>query len=317
MTPDAAQMWMKRQPWIRDRDKPCLSLGERGDFDDMHMFAPCVAFEDGLFRMWYCGATGDVAGRVFKVGLATSADGVHFSRHSSSPVLSFADDRRSVLTATLLRSPAGSVLREGGELRMWFSACDFPSGNGLHTLHQSSSTAGVAWSIPSEPLLEHVYAPTVIREPDSYRMWYIDVQAEPWSVRHATSTDCSNWQVSDDPVLEVDEDWEHQRLFYPTVLRCDGLYLMWYGSYSAHAPDEMKTALGFAVSEDGLKWQKHPENPVFGPEPSNDWESHYTTSQSVIKLPDGSWRIWYAARQKPPFVHKYFAIGTARMAGPR
>jgi len=317
MTPDAAQMWMKRQPWIRDRDKPCLSLGERGDFDDMHMFAPCVAFEDGLFRMWYCGATGDVAGRVFKVGLATSADGVHFSRHSSSPVLSFADDRRSVLTATLLRSPDGSVLREGGELRMWFSACDFPSGNGLHTLHQSSSTDGVAWSIPSEPLLEHVYAPTVIREPDSYRMWYIDVQAEPWSVRHATSTDCSNWQVSDDPVLEVDEDWEHQRLFYPTVLRCDGLYLMWYGSYSAHAPDEMKTALGFAVSEDGLKWQKHPENPVFGPEPANDWESHYTTSQSVIKLPDGSWRIWYAARQKPPFVHKYFAIGTARMAGPR
>ena len=44
--------------------------------------------------------------------------------------------------------------------------------------------------------------------------------------------------------------------------------------------------------------------------------AEYTTSQSIVKLPDGSWRIWYAARQKPPFVHKYFAIGTARMSTP-
>ena len=105
MNPDAAQMWMKRQPWIRDSDEPCLSLGEPGDFDDMHVFAPCVSFEDGLFRMWYCGARGDVGNRVFKLGLATSVDGVHFSRHSPSPVLSLEDGSRSVLTAALLRSP--------------------------------------------------------------------------------------------------------------------------------------------------------------------------------------------------------------------
>ena len=89
---------------------------------------------------------------------------------------------------------------------------------------------------------------------------------------------------------------------------------MWYGSYSSSAPVEMRTALGFAVSEDGIRWRKPPDNPVFGPDESRDWESHYTTSQSVMRLPDSSWRIWYAARQKPPFVHKYFAIGTARMA---
>ncbi|MBM4049587.1 MAG: hypothetical protein FJ279_31210 [Planctomycetes bacterium] len=53
---------------------------------------------------------------------------------------------------------------------------------------------------------------------------------------------------------------------------------------------------------------------VFGPEPSRAWESHYTTSQSVLRLPDGSWRLWYASRPKPPFDHKYFAIGTARWA---
>jgi hypothetical protein len=29
-------------------------------------------------------------------------------------------------------------------------------------------------------------------------------------------------------------------------------------------------------------------------------------------LSDGSWRIWYATRTKPPFTHKYLAVGTAR-----
>ena len=28
------------------------------------------------------------------------------------------------------------------------------------------------------------------------------------------------------------------------------------------------------------------------------WESHYVTSQSLIQLPDGSWRIWYASRTR-------------------
>lgn len=87
---------------------------------------------------------------------------------------------------------------------------------------------------------------------------------------------------------------------------------MWYGSYSQHGSEEMKTAIGCAYSADGLRWQKDPDNPVFAPDPSRAWESHYTTSQSILHLDDGSLRIWYASRPAPPFVHKYYAIGTAR-----
>ena len=73
----------------------------------------------------------------------------------------------------------------------------------------------------------------------------------------------------------------------------------------------MKTAIGCAYSDDGLRWQKESDNPVFEPDPSRIWESHYTTSQSVLRLDDGSLRIWYASRPAPPFEHKYFAIRTA------
>ena len=62
------------QNWRRD-DGPCIGLGETGDFDDMHLFAPCVAYENGIYSMWYSGSQGTVAGRVFALGLATSTDG--------------------------------------------------------------------------------------------------------------------------------------------------------------------------------------------------------------------------------------------------
>jgi predicted GH43/DUF377 family glycosyl hydrolase len=123
-----------------------------------------------------------------------------------------------------------------------------------------------------------------------------------------------NWvRDRDEPCLPLGEEgaFDDAHIFASCVMREDGRYLMWYGSYSNQPGEEMRTALGFAVSADGLHWHKNPANPVFRPHPSHAWESHYTTSQSILRMPDGTWRMWYAARPKPPFRHKYYAIGTA------
>ena len=304
------------QNWQRD-EGPCIALGPEGAFDDMHLFAPCVAYEDGVYSMWYSGSRHNVSdrervdNRAFTLGLATSTDGVRFTKDPRSPVCCFTSTR-SILTPTLLRHPDGSVCREQGRLRLWFSSCNFPSGDRMHTLHETASDDGSEWDAPSAPQLEHAYAPTLIKEADHYKLWYTDVRALPWSIRYAQSADGCDWQVAADPVLTLDQSWEHDRLVYPTVVTIGGQYWMWYGSYSQHGSEEMKTAIGCAYSEDGLRWQKNPDNPVFAPDPSRAWESHYTTSQSILRLDDGSLRIWYASRPAPPFVHKYYAIGTAR-----
>ena len=301
---------LQPQDWERDSDGPVVSLGEPEDFDDTHVFAPLVAFENGRWSLWYCGSRGAVAERIFRLGLAVSDDGVTFKKTDDSPVYEFGDGKRSVLTPILLRSPDGAVLRENGSLRMWFAAADLTVPGGLHTLHETSSDDGVTWSSPSEAQLDNVYAPTIIREGDTYRMWYTDVSAESWVIRHAFSRDGKRWTVSPKPAVAIDQAWEKDRLFYPTVLKKDGFYIMWYGSYWTER--DQTTAIGSAVSADGLLWDKNPSNPVMRPDPSRPWESHYTTSQSVMCLPDGSWRIWYATRKAPPFVNKYYAIGTAR-----
>ena len=304
--------WLDPQPWERDVDAPGLSLGAAGQFDDTHLFAPCVALENERYYMWYSGSRGEVDLRVFALGLATSDDGLHFTRHPASPVCTLADGSHSILTPTLVRHPDGSLRREAGKLRMFFSSTDFPSGDKRHTLHAMTSDDGLRWEAPSEPLLENAYAPTLFWEDDRYRLWYTDVSADPWTIRAAHSDDGFGWQIHPQPVLELDQEWEFHRLVYPTVLKEDGYYLMWYGSYSSYPPEVMKTSIGFAVSEDGLNWTKSPHNPIFGPDPSRPWESHFTTSHSLLRLADGSLRLWYASRTKPPFVHKYYAIGTAR-----
>jgi hypothetical protein len=84
---------------------------------------------------------------------------------------------------------------------------------------------------------------------------------------------------------------------FPVVIKADGLYLMMYGCYWR---DDKHTALGFAVSKDGLTWTKHPDNPVFRPEPSHDWESNFTTSHTLLPLAEGGFRLWYAGRRQPP-----------------
>ena len=302
--------WMKPQQWIRDTDVPVLSLGTPGSFDDMHILSPCVTFENGMYYIWYSGSTGTVEQRVYKLGYATSSDGMDFKKAGVSPVFEFGDGNHSVVTPTLLRNPDGSLLREYGKLRMWFTAADMTNPNALHTLHEINSVDGIQWSSPSPAQLEHVYAPTIIKEDDIYKMWYTDVTSEPWTIRYAQSNDGKKWDIIGDPVVVIDQEWEIGRLFYPIVLKIDGLYVMWYGSYWHE--QNLNTALGCAVSEDGISWKKNQDNPVFRPDPTHLWESHYTTSQSVMALGDGSYRIWYASRKEPPHVNKYFAIGTAK-----
>src|SRR5262245_18911863 len=132
--------WLKPHDWRRDSDKPLLSLGEKGKFDDQYIFAPHVIRMGKEYWLYYSGSqrcvdAGTYTGkandakspkksdkRLVKLGLAESKDGVRFPRHSAGPVFSFGDDVHSVVTAAILKAPGGSVHREGGKLRMYFAA---------------------------------------------------------------------------------------------------------------------------------------------------------------------------------------------------
>ncbi len=315
--PAEVKHWLQSQQWQRDTTGPVLPLGQAGEFDDAHIFAPTVARENGKYWLWYCGSQGfahDVAPtrtrdeRHFRLGLATSDNGREFVRHAG-PIFELGTPRLSILTPCVLRDEAGNALRENGLLRMWFTSNTIGGGGQGHAIQQAVSEDGIHWKDVSAIQLSRAYAPAVLKTHKGYELWYTEPGRYPWNIRHAHSQDGQKWRVTEKPVLEISQAWEHDLQIYPCVLRCEGIYLMWYASY-LHKNHEM-TGIGFAASLDGIHWHKHPDNPVLRPDPSRAWESHYVSSHSVMRLDDGRFRIWYASRKAPPFHNLYYALNTA------
>ena len=96
--PSSVLRWFGPQKWVRDTEGPVISLGPTGSFDDTHLFAPCVIWEKGRYRLWYSGSRRNVANRVFSLGMAESADGRTFVKSKGNPIFDFGDGEHSVLT---------------------------------------------------------------------------------------------------------------------------------------------------------------------------------------------------------------------------
>lgn len=72
---------------------PAVLSGNRGHFDAVHTCDPSVLRVDGVYYMYYTGAAGDHAlGNA--IGLATSTDGLHWTRPTDEPIVRPAHDTR-------------------------------------------------------------------------------------------------------------------------------------------------------------------------------------------------------------------------------
>ena len=75
--------------WTKYSGNPVLDLGPPGSWDGDSISDACVIKENGGYKMWYTGQTygATSADDVFKIGYATSPDGIHWTRDSGNPVL--------------------------------------------------------------------------------------------------------------------------------------------------------------------------------------------------------------------------------------
>ncbi len=185
-----------------------------------------------------------------------------------------------------------SVLHEGGKYRMWFSW------RPKRSIALVESKDGLAWGEPSIVLgpnkasgwEDDINRPVVITHAGKYRMWYTGhAKGKSW-IGYATSKDGKTWErASDRPVLSAEQPWERVAVMCPHVLRDEKqkLYRMWYSGGEQYEPN----AIGYATSEDGLKWTKHEKSPVFRAEPKNVWEKDRGTACQVVRL--GEWYVMF------------------------
>jgi hypothetical protein len=67
---------------------------------------------------------------------------------------------------------------------------------------------------------------------------------------------------------------------------------MWYSAGGSYEPN----AIGYATSPDGIKWQKYSLNPVFKPDPRNDWEKDRVTACQIIPYEDWFYMFYIGFR---------------------
>ena len=115
--------------------------------------------EDGLYKMWYVGM--NTSSVLKSVGLATSSDGITWTKHSGNPIYTFPTN--GVVTSI-------SVLRDGNAYRLF--------GADAASIYLATSTDGIAWTTsPSSPVVtvgaNSLDAITVYRDSESLlRIYY-------------------------------------------------------------------------------------------------------------------------------------------------
>jgi hypothetical protein len=191
--------------------KPVLVPGPAGAFDEAQLLGPCLLYENGLWRMWYCALMtprnpkpehwqgrfpADWDPRI-RIGLATSRDGINWERQNDgNPVLDLgpigSTDELQVMHPTVVRAADDSY-------RMWYAANAFVV---PHTVAMATSPDGVAWTKyrggePVRGLGWYVTGPAVVRIGDEYLMLCSpeDLELNQWIVRAAVSRDGFNWHV--------------------------------------------------------------------------------------------------------------------------
>ncbi len=215
-------------------------------FDSQGVFGASVLFDGSLYRMWYNGYNTQpyYIGKM-ETGLATSTDGLSWSRYSSDPVL-----------ATGLAGSwdnfwaySSTVLFDDGIYKMWYTGSDgFKIKIGYAT-----SPDGISWTKdPGNPVLdpdlfglENAQNPRVLHDGNLYEMWFnsSNPMTSEYDIYYLTSQDGINW--TDTPVKVIstgsagtfDDLW----VWHPFVIKSAGVYRMWYTGF-----DGLAYSVGFA-----------------------------------------------------------------------
>ncbi|MGD9857377.1 MAG: glycosylase [Planctomycetaceae bacterium] len=228
--------------------------------------------EGDQWRMWYTGYDGTREGRK-KLGLATSPDGIHWTRHPGNPL----DDEHWIEDMQVIRHDGRYLMfAEGaGDRAQLLTSDDGIDWTRVGTLDVRLTTGE---PIPPGPF----GTPAAYFEDDTWNLFYERRDEGVWL---ATSSDLKTFtNVQDEPVLLPGPDkYDGQLIALNQIIQQNGTYYaMYHGTGTPEAPRLWCTCV--ATSADLIHWTKHPANPLF---PAAENKS------SGILVHDGEdWRLY-------------------------
>ncbi len=163
--------------WQKAAENPIIDSGSPGEWDESWVESPTVVKVGSTFYMWYTGV--DVQMR-FRIGMATSADGIHWSKNGANPV--FAAEPSNEWENAVVYAPA--VVRNVDRFVMFYVGLNAGTFLDAMLIGMATSPDGVSWTRPQpEPVLDvgasgawdekGAFVPTVVMRADRYEMWYL------------------------------------------------------------------------------------------------------------------------------------------------
>jgi hypothetical protein len=152
--------------------EPAIPGGASGAWDEGAVCCASPLVHDGQVWVWYAAqAKGDP---VWRIGLATSADGLTFTKHEASPLV--IEGGAADFDARGARDPEVTWDEARRLFRLWFVGTDFV---GASAVGYAVSTDGLTWhKYPENPVLvaetlglEEIGSPAVLADEGELRMW--------------------------------------------------------------------------------------------------------------------------------------------------
>ena len=150
----------------------------------------------------------------------------------------------------------------------------------------------------SETHIFYLQAPRALLDPE-LRHWHV-------SIGHAVSQDLRNWEILPDALCpSAQPAWDDRSTWTGSIIQHQGLWHMLYTGTSDADQGHNIQRIGLATSEDLIRWEKHPSNPLIEADPA--WYEMLDLGQ----WHDQSWRDPYLFQH--PQTGIFYALITARV----
>lgn len=289
--------------WTRYQADPVLDMGPAGSWDSYSILGCSVVYDGTIYHMWYGGSDGIN----YRIGHATSQDGINWIKDTLNPVLDIGPlgsfDQVNAYVPSVAYIPV--IATNGGTFHMWYDGYD----GLIEQVGYATSPDGTTWTKdPLNPVVK-VGSPgswdaievfpmsgSVIVDGNTYKMWYggLGIMGR-YRIGFATSPDGSVWtkDTINNPVLteSVAGEWDGWSVVPGTVMYDGETYNIWYSG----CEDDYRWRVGYATSPDGINWIRDIQNnPVldYGPPGSWDYEQAWGASVLVDNV-EGLYKMWY------------------------
>jgi hypothetical protein len=219
--------------------EPILDLGERGSFDENGTSYPFAMRCGNRVHLYYLGWIRGVHVPWYNgLGLATSDDGVRFTKTSRAPIFDRDDDDH-------LGVGSMCVLAEDARLKMWYSRFErWGQGERDHkhyyNIKYAESLDGRVWVRDKavcidfvDPTTEFAIAkPSVLKLNGKYFMWYSH-RGPSYAIGFAVSDDGRRWRRHDElaGITYSASGWDSEMQCYAHVFEAgDTLYMLYNGN---------------------------------------------------------------------------------------